>query len=140
MSKGYILYCYLDKHVIFSGVNQFCFWKPASDFFPMTVLYHKKTFGGKMLCLLISFTFTIKFQASFSICTQVSVASSRKRVRFCMFNTYARSTSPHHQEVSIDGLCTRYPQLYISSSMVCAKELMNLSLQIIRAPLHVFIC
>ena len=108
--QGYILYCYLDKHVIFSWVNQFCFWKPASVFFPMTVLYHKKTFGGKMLCMLISFTFTIKFQASFSICTQVSVASSRKRVRFCMFNAYARSASPHHQQVSIDGLCTRYPQ------------------------------
>ncbi|CAD6230082.1 unnamed protein product [Miscanthus lutarioriparius] len=37
---------------------------------------------------------------------QVSVGSSRKRVRFCMFNTYARSASPHHQQVSIDGLCT----------------------------------
>ena len=101
----------------------------------------QKTFLGKMVGLLTSFTFTINRSLLFDLCTGTT-CFKRKKSRFLdfLFTTYARSTSPHHQEVSIDGLCTRYPQLYIFSSMVCAKELMNLSLQIIRAPLHVLIC
>jgi hypothetical protein len=140
--QGYILYCYLDKHGIFFWLVSFILGNQHLSFCLWQCFSTKKTFAGTMLCLLISFTFAIEFHASFLICTRAFSCLKQKESTFMhlLFSTYGRSASPYHKQVSINALCTRYPQLYISSSMVFAKELINLSLQIIRAPLHVLIC
>jgi len=107
-SKGYIglgfltsLYNHVSVCSIIQSITPLCCHQVIS---PLST-HPQKTFLGKMLCLLTSFTFTIKFEASFSICTQVSVGSSVKRVDFCvfLFSTYARSAASHHQHMSIES-------------------------------------
>jgi len=64
----------------------------------------QKTFLGKMVGLLTSFTFTINRSLLFDLCTGTT-CFKRKKSRFLdfLFTTYARSTSPHHQQVSIEA-------------------------------------
>ena len=57
-----------------------------------------------MVGLLTSFTFTINRSLLFDLCTGTT-CFKRKKSRFLdfLFTTYARSTSPHHQQVSIEA-------------------------------------
>jgi hypothetical protein len=139
--QGYIIYCYLDKHVIFFWFISFILGNQHLSFCLWQCFSTKKTFVGTMLFVDLFYFYYRVSCLIFDLYTGISCLKQKESTFLhFLFDTYGRSASPHHQQVSINALCTRYPQIYISSSMVCAKELINLSLQIIRAPLHVLIC
>ena len=100
--EGYILYCYLDKHVIyFFGLISLILGNQRLSFFLWQCFSTKKLLAVK--CCVFVDLFYFYYQVSsllFDLYTGIS-SFKQKESTFLhfSFNTYARSASPHHQQL-----------------------------------------